>query len=380
MMDLLKNAKVVLFGAGYMGSETLEYLINEDIFPAYFVDNNPNVKNRDKITVTSPEVLLKENKSLLRIIVTPISRYRKEIEDQLNEMGLSECIWDYTNDNEQRFKFKYFKYTRKKLDLKNPRTYDEKIIWLQLHDHDIIYQRLTDKLLVKNYVTEKIGKKYVTPVIGIWDNADDIAFEDLPDEYVLKCNHDSAGVFIKHKCASLSQRDIQGIRKMVSDSLCVDYFDISDSWCYKGIKPKVFAEKLIYTHDNERLVDYKFFCFNGKPKFLYAAKDRESVSGVAFYDIEYNRIPVRALKYPNGADIPKPAQFDEMIYCCKKLSKEIPFVRVDLYVDGHGAVLFGEMTFCPSGGVLAPYPEEYNIKFGGYLDLSVVKNQKRGCK
>ena len=372
MLKNLITSKVVLFGAGNNSFRVLQYLFVECVSPAYFVDNNHRIKEKYGYTVHSPHKLLEENKQNLWIVITTDLDCYNEIKAQLFKMGLGECIWDYKSNHEMSYRIKYYLNAAKSLNLENPITFDEKIFWLQLYDQRPLYRTLTDKISVKEYVAQKIGQSYVTPIIEIWEDPEDIPFESLPDEYVLKCNHDSGWVLIKRKSDILTPIDIEEIKKQLYKNLNVDYFQVTGTYGYKDIVPRVFAEKMIFTRNNERLIDYKFFCFNGEPKFLYTARNREGTSGVAFYDHGFNPLPVCCRRYPVCAVSPKPESFNKMLDICKKLSAGIPFVRIDLYQDGNDEVVFSEFTFAPSGGVLDIYPDEWHTKFGNYLELTDI--------
>ncbi|HOJ10478.1 MAG TPA: ATP-grasp fold amidoligase family protein [Clostridiales bacterium] len=272
-------------------------------------------------------------------------------------------------DDETYFKKRYRSYVGKDLILDNPQTFNEKLLWLQIHDHNPLYTKLADKYLVKKNVADTIGEKYVTPLIGVWNSADEIPFEKLPNEYVLKCNHDCGSVFIKRSGDTVNEKKI---RKKFNKALKRNYYDVGRVWSYKNIKPLVFCEELISTKDGKVPKDYKIFCFDGEPKFAFVASNRGEDTKFDFYDMNWNRIPVKQ-HYPNSKlDIPKPEQFNEMVECARKLSKNIPQVRVDFYIDANGNVIFGEMTFCHFSGKEPFEPEEYDSLFGKYIKLPKI--------
>lgn len=269
-------------------------------------------------------------------------------------------------DDIEFFKRRYKYYIGKELNLDNPSTYNEKLIWLQLYDRNPLYTKLADKYLVKQYVSELIGEKYVSELIGVWENADKIPFENLPEEYVLKCNHDCGSVFIKKKDTKVNKKKL--IKKF-NKALSRNYYDVGRVWSYKNIKPLIFCESLVQTHDNKPPKDYKFFCFDGVPKFLFVASDRGENTKFDFYDMNWNRIPVKQ-HFPNSTiEQPKPKQFEEMIELSKILSKGLPHVRVDFYIDKFDKIIFGEMTFCHFSGKEPFEPDKYDKIFGSYLKL-----------
>jgi hypothetical protein len=269
------------------------------------------------------------------------------------------------------FKKRYKEYTNKELDLDNPKTLNEKMLWLQIYDHNPIYTLLTDKYLVKEWVSNKIGKEHVVPLIGVWDNPDDIPFDELPEEYVLKCNHDCGSVFIKRKGQKIHKKKLI---KTFTKALKQNYYDVGRVWGYKNIVPKVFCEEYIKSIDSDLPKDYKFFCSYGKPIFLFVASDRGKNTKFDFYDMKWERIPVKQ-HYPNSSsDIPKPKEFEQMVNIASILSEDLPLVRVDLYIDKNGLVLFGEMTFCHFSGKEPFDPENYDLIFGELFNFPLVKH------
>ncbi len=262
-----------------------------------------------------------------------------------------------------------------KLNLENPITYNEKLQWLKLHDHNPMYSTLVDKYAVKKYVSKKIGDRYVIPVLGgPWNDAGEIDFNALPDKFVLKCNHDCGSVLV---CTEKKEFDSSDARKRLNQKLKVDYYLRSREWPYKNVKPCIFAEKYMIDDEEKELKDYKFFCFNGKPEYMFIASDRlkQEETKFDFFDMEYNHLPFTN-GHPNAESIPKkPKHFEEMKELAARLSEGIPHVRVDFY-EANGDVYFGEFTFYHWGGLMRFVPEEWNQKFGELIDLSLVKQNK----
>lgn len=250
-----------------------------------------------------------------------------------------------------------------KLNLDNPCTFNEKLQWLKLFDHRPEYTDLVDKLKAKEIVGKKIGLQHIVPIYGAWNRADDIPFDDLPKQHVLKCNHDQGSVIVvPDKSMINKEKTIQILNKKLKRNI---YYGTRE-YPYKNIIPKVFAEKYL----GEIMTDYKFYCFNGEPLFLYCSKGmlRAHVGAVDFYDLDWNPMPFYRTDYERLGKIPKPKHLDEMIEISKILSKGVPFVRVDLFeVDDQ--VFFSEFTLCPASGYMPFVPEEYDAIVGEWLRI-----------
>lgn len=283
-----------------------------------------------------------------------------------NYSGFSSFISD-----ELAIKAKYKYKIRKKLDLDNVKTFNEKLQWLKLHDHNPEYTRIVDKVTFKEYITEKIGAEYVVPTLGVWEKFDDIDFDKLPDKFVLKCNHDSGGLVI---CKDKSKLDIKKARRKINKSLKVDYFSLGREWPYKNVKPCILAEE--YLDLPEGLVEYKMFSFNGETKIVdvcmgeaHTLNNRTNT----FFDREWNRLPIQTLLPNHNGDIEPPEELSQMLEIADKLSQGIPQVRVDFYVY-KGQIYLGEMTFFHNSGTAVINPAEWDLKMGEYIDLSIVKD------
>lgn len=274
-----------------------------------------------------------------------------------------------------RFRFQMGRH----LDLKNPKTFLEKLQWLKLHDQNPDYTIMVDKVLVKDYVSSKVGRQYVIPLLGVWDKPEDIDWDSLPSRFVLKTNHSggNTGVVI---CSDKNNFDRGEAVAKLNISLQSDVYKNYREWPYKNIVRKVFAEEFVEPAPGVRdLPDYKFFCFNGKVKALFIATDRQT-PGVDlkfdYFDSDYNHLPIRQ-GHPNSATPPpKPTSFEEMKRLAEILSAGIPHVRVDFY-EVNGRPLFGELTFCHFAGMEPFEPEEWDYTFGSWLDLSIVNNKKK---
>ena len=262
-------------------------------------------------------------------------------------------------------KIKYKLRIGKKLDLENPKTFNEKLQWLKLYDRNPTYTNLVDKYEVRKYVAKTIGEEYLIPLIGVWDKFDDIDFNKLPDQFVLKPNHTSGDVFI---CKDKSKIDIFKLKKIINKWLKREYYWLHREWPYKNIKPKIICEKYMVDESGVQLKDYKFFCFNGEPKAMYVATDRGIDTRFDFFDMEFNHLPLIQHYKNSNKEIKKPIGFNEMIRLARILSKGFPHVRVDFY-DINGKVYFGELTFYHLGGLEKFEPEKYDEIFGSWLKL-----------
>lgn len=260
----------------------------------------------------------------------------------------------------------YFAHFKKFCNLKNPKTYNEKLNWLKLHDKNPIYTRIVDKFEAKEYVKDIIGDQYIIPTLGVWDNFDDIDFDELPQQFVLKCTHDSEGlVIVKDK----DKLDKEMAKNKIESALKQNFFYIGREWTYKNVKPRIIAEKYMEDHIDGELRDYKFFCFDGEPKAMFVASDRAS-DNVKFdyFDLNFNHLDIKQ-KYPHAEQpLRKPVTFEKMIELSKVLSKGFPHVRVDFYeVDGQ--LYFGELTFYHFSGFMPFEPNKWDKIFGDWIKL-----------
>ncbi len=272
--------------------------------------------------------------------------------------------------DEAFLKINYRIRTGKKLDIDHPRTFNEKIQWLKLHDRRNNYRDLADKYMAKKIVGELIGENHIIPTYGVWDSFDQIKFDELPDAFVLKCTHDSGSVVI---CKNKADFDYHAAKRKIVESMKVDYYWISREWCYKDLPRRIIAEKFLDNAD--LLVDYKFFCFNGKPKFLYISKglDNHNTACISFLDISWQLAPFQRNDYNRFDDIPpKPKCYNSMLQIAEVLSKGIPFARVDLY-DYNDNVFFSELTLYPAGGMMKFQPDYYDEILGELIQIQSVK-------
>lgn len=254
-------------------------------------------------------------------------------------------------------------------DLENPRTFNEKLQWLKLHDRKDIYTTMVDKYEAKKYVGHVIGEKYVIPTLGVWDHFDDIDFSKLPMSFVLKCTHDSGSVVLVR---DKNHWDKDAAKKLLERGLSRNYYWSGREWPYKNVKPRILAEEMVDMNP----VDYKWICLKGEPEVLCMCMDRQKGDlTFNYYDMNFNLLPFEWV-HPNikTGGVKRPENFDEMKKLAQKLSKGIPEVRVDFY-DINGQVYFGELTFYHQSGFAPFSPEEWDLKLGQLLDLTDIKRE-----
>ena len=257
------------------------------------------------------------------------------------------------------------------LNLKNPKTFNEKLQWMKLHDRNPLYTTLVDKYAVKDYVKGIIGEQYIIPTLGVWDSVEEIDLIKLPKQFVLKTTHDSGGVCI---CKDKSIFDFEAAKKKLNDSLHYDYYKLAAEWPYKNVPRRIIAEEYLEDNRYHELRDYKFFCFSGHVKALFIATDRQKRKEpyFSFFDRDFNYLGI--IQGHPEAPVPpeKPDQYDLMIELAEKLSIDLPQVRVDFYeVNGH--VYFGELTFFHHSGIVPFEPRKWDDIFGEWFQLPAKK-------
>lgn len=252
-------------------------------------------------------------------------------------------------------------------NLKNPRTYNEKLQWLKLHNKNPLYTKLVDKYEVKKLIADLIGEEYIIPTLGVWDKFDDIDFDNLPRQFVLKCTHDSGGLVI---CKDKTNLDIAAAKKKIEACLKKNFFWGTREWPYKYVKPRIIAETYMEDGSGNELTDYKFFCFNGVPRIMYVSHDIAKNATTDFFDMDYVRLPIR-MRDPNSEQIPpKEPLFEKLKELSKILCQDYPHVRTDFYVVSD-KIFFGEMTFYHNSGFSAVHPHEWNVKMGDMIEINV---------
>ena len=239
-------------------------------------------------------------------------------------------------------------------DLDNPKTFNEKLNWLKLHDIHPEYTRMVDKVTAKEYVASIIGSEYIIPTLGVWNSVDDIDWDSLPQQFVLK-----------------NTGDIEAAKAKLVKKSETNYYKYNKEYPYKDLSPRIIAEEYMEDESGYELKDYKFFCFDGEPKYLFVATDRQKKgedTKFDFFDLDWNHLPITNGHPNNPLPIDKPQNFNEMIEIARKLSVGKTHVRVDLYKI-RGKIYFGELTFFHWSGMVAYNPREWDYKFGEYIKL-----------
>jgi len=253
------------------------------------------------------------------------------------------------------------------LDLLNPQTFNEKIQWLKVYYRDPIMTKCADKVAVRDIIAREIGKDYLIDVYGVYDSVDEIDISKLPNQFVLKPNHSSGRVIIcKDKEAENWKENFKLLKKWMKEN----YYYQNGEWVYRDIEAKIICEKLL----DEDIIDYKFFCFNGKPKFFYVAQGsaKNPKYFVDFLNVDGTEVEFSRKDHPRFDVLPScPKNLDEMLYLARKLSEKFPFVRVDFY-EIDEKIFFSELTFFPGNGMIPYNPIEWDRKLGDMLDLSNI--------
>ena len=263
--------------------------------------------------------------------------------------------------------------TGKKLNLKNPQTFNEKLQWLKLYDRNPEYAQMVDKFEAKQYAASVIGEEHIIPTLGVWSQFEEIDFDALPDQFVLKCTHDSGGLVVVRDKANL---DRAAAKAKIDDSLKQNYYLHGREWPYKNVRPRIIAEKYMEDQDQKRLFDYKFYCFHGEPKYLYISEGLENheTAKISFLTLDWEFAEFGRSDFRPFRELPpKPQSFEQMVETAKKLAAGHSFLRVDLYCI-QGKIYFSELTFTPCGGCMPFQPEEWDRKLGDFL---VLKNRER---
>ena len=274
---------------------------------------------------------------------------------------------------------RYQNRTGRVLNLDDPLLFNEKLQWLKIYDRNPKYTVMADKYRVKDYVANRIGSNHVVPTYFAWKDPREIDLDKLPEQFVIKCNHNSGdGMYI---CKSKSEINYGQMVSKLSKAIKKDYYKTNREWVYKNIPRVVFAEKYLNdsnekkSHENEvgGLIDYKFYCFHGKPRFLYVGFaniiDNVKHDHLSFLSLEWEKVPFSRADYPQLDEIPsKPRCLENMIQYASQLSQGIPFVRVDFFLVDNN-IYFSEFTFTPGAGYGLFSPIEWEKEIGGWIDL-----------
>ncbi|NLE04472.1 MAG: glycosyl transferase [Crenarchaeota archaeon] len=268
-------------------------------------------------------------------------------------------------------KIAYYYETGKKLDLNNPVTFNEKLQWLKLYDRKPQYTIFADKYAVRDYIKQRIGGKYLIPLIGVYDTVDEIPWDELPNKFVLKCTHGSKSNII---CTDKNRLDIKRSKTQLSQWMKKNWFWFGREWPYKNLRPRIICEEFMEDASGGQLKDYKFYCFHGEPKVIQVISERNNGHYyIDHYDLEWNKFIIPRKNYskdPVAQD--KPKDLDEMISISRELSKNIPFARIDLYNTESG-ISFGEITFFPVSGFIDFSDQQTDYLLGSWLRLPQYK-------
>ena len=296
-------------------------------------------------------------------------------------------VWKYSTDEAYRFDVnsilgfhntmpdeeflckQYQLKMKKPLDLQNPCTFNEKLQWLKIFDHRPEYTLMVEKYEVKTLVAQKIGLQYVIPTLGVWNHFDDIEFDTLPNQFVLKCTHDSGSVILVD---DKNQLDIRKAKRIMEKFLGRNLYYYAREWPYKNVPPRIIAEPYLKNDSGEGLIDYKFYCFHGVPMYCQVIANRWTGETIDFFDMGWNHQEFTGLALPykpfSTQPITQPVTLDEMKTIATRLSAGIVFLRVDMY-EINGRVYFGEITFYPSAGLGEFYPAKWNRILGDMIHL-----------
>ena len=382
VVTIIEKAKnvdlVVIVGAGMRGKELLDHFEDRGVRVAMFFDNNQELIGSTIREIKIVKAYKIENKNCFYIIAMDGILNQESVRSQLISLGISNidittydynCIYDYLSnldekDYKEALQKRYYKIFGRKINWDYPVTYNEKINCDKLKIHNDIRAKLVDKLMVKNWVKEKIGEEYVTRLYAVWDTADDINFEDLPNSFVLKVNNGSGrNIIVKDK----QNIDKDLVRKQLGIWLSQNFAYVSLELQYKDVVPKIICEEYL-EGVAEEIYDYNIYCFHGEPEYIWCIKGSHRPGCKAsFYNKKWEMQPF-SYGYPKDEEVaPAPAKLDEMLKRSRILCEDFEHVRVDWYNLPDGRVLFGEMTFTSWSGLRRFEPDEYDTVFGNLI-------------
>lgn len=391
------NKKVCIFGAGVLGKNNVYELLKGIGFQIeYYFDNNlaPRTYVKEDICVKELDYLYSHHREYC-VFLAVSRKFQKQILKQLFEHGvdnvmvidsitIASILEDIDKEgsdivkqqlrkiyNDEEYLSMHFKrHTGYELDLEHPRTFNEKLQWLKLYNHNPLYTTLVDKYAVKDYVAGKIGEEYLIPTLGVWDHYDDIDFGKLPNSFVIKCTHDSGSIVLVEDKRLFESN---GVKDEFERKLNINYYWMGREWPYKNVSPRIIAEP--FMSSPEEMVDYKFMCFDGKPRVIFTCTERFHSDGlkVTFFDLNWKRLNFERHYPASKKKIERPYNLELMVNLAEILSEGIPFVRVDFY-EIRGKVYFGEFTFFPGGGMEEFTPLEWDYKLGEWIHLPEKRN------
>ena len=294
-----------------------------------------------------------------------VAEFTKKAFGYLRWQAIRAGIFNHMDD-ERYLKMIFKSVMGKPLDLENPVTFNEKIQWLKLYDRKAVYTDMVDKYAVKKLISEKIGSEYVIELLGVWDNADEIDFDALPEQFVLKCTHDSGSVVV---CRNKAELDIPAVRKMLNEKLRHNYYYSYREWPYKDVKPRIIAEKFMQDEKHKQLQVYKYFCFSGKPYIIQTiTNDKLEDETIDYFDTDWNRLDMKQ-NFPNSTVLPtKPECLQEMNRIAQIAAEGMRFIRVDLYCINK-KVYFSEYTFYTDAGMARFEPADWDQRLGEMIVL-----------
>ncbi len=278
------------------------------------------------------------------------------------------------HNEENYLKLLFWLKTGRKLNLEHPIRFNEKLQWLKLYNHQPEYTDMVDKHKAKQIVGKLLGEQYLIPTLGVWNSPQEICWESLPQQFVLKTTHGGGGVGVV-VCKDKNMLNKKKAISQLSKSMRISGFERLKEWPYKDVQHRVLAEQYVEDVENHQLVDFKFHCFNGVPKVVLVCQNRYSGDGFSkdFYDMDWNHLQIsRELNGNSKTLMQKPSEFEKMVKIAKTLSQNIPFVRIDLYLANH-KIYFGEYTFFPASGLSNFYPDNWDYIFGEWLELPKSK-------
>lgn len=384
-MEVLANynelkEKIYIWGCGKYGALQVDSLLNSGYMVEGFIDNDSGKVGKSilyGIYCLSPNLLSINDNSICIISVN--SSEVEKIYEQAVKMGfVSIYKSDFDALNEYAYQMEDKKYLEilwrikngYDIDWENPITFNEKLQWLKLYDRKNEYTKMVDKYEAKKYVSRVIGEQYIIPTLGLWNNADEIDYNTLPNQFVLKCTHDSGGIVI---CKDKEKLDKEWARNKLNTNLKIDFYKEFREWPYKNVKHRIIAESYLVDDEYKELRDYKLYTFSGKVKCMLLVTNRQSEKMTFdYFDVKGKHLELVNYWHPNASNTPHlPHKYDEMIYLAELLSKDIPEVRVDFY-EVNGNVYFGELTFFDMGGFLKISPDKWDAEWGALIELPKV--------
>lgn len=267
-------------------------------------------------------------------------------------------------------KASYFLAFKRRINLKNPKTFNEKLNWIKLYYRKPVFTTMVDKYEVKQYVSSIIGEQYIIPTIGIYNRWKDIDFSKLKAPYVIKTTNSSGVVFVIREG---EKPDFNQIKKKINKSLKTNYYYHCREWPYKNVKPRILIEQFVSDSIEKNLPVFKFFCFNSEPYLVQTIKnDKTSYETIDYFDMDWQKLDLKQNFNNSEIPLPKPSNFEAMKEIAKVLSKDLPFIRIDLY-SVNGNIYFSEFTFFSDAGFTKFYPEKWDRILGDKIDLNGIK-------